>query len=479
MLLLFLMREHNNAIVPVKKALSSATWGILRNAAERGIRYRETLNQRGVAPTPEAVANLARFRTSLSDHGIEPERILALLDELGSPATVTTAGGRYFGFVNGSSLPVTVAAHWLATAWDQNCALYTMSPAASVLEEVALEWVQEALRLPRTSAGAFVVGATMANFTALAAARHAVLARAGWDVDNEGLFGAPPITVVVGEEVHATVRRALTLLGLGRTRTVNVPVDNQGRLRPQNLPDVQGPVIVCIQAGNVNSGAFDPAEPVCDWARRHGAWVHVDGAFGLWARALPRLNGLVEGYEHADSWATDAHKWLNVPYDCGIAMVRDAAALRAAMAMTAAYLPPSGVRDPMHWSPDGSRRARAVDVWAALAYLGKAGLADLVDRCCRHAQRMAHRLLDGGCRILNDVDLNQVLVSFGDDATTNRVIEVVQEDGVCWCGGTRWQDQNAMRISVSSWATTEQDVDLSAQAILDARGRTVRERAHV
>jgi glutamate/tyrosine decarboxylase-like PLP-dependent enzyme len=465
------MRNKDNAIVPAKEAFSPVDGELLRDAAERGIRYRETLNQRAVAPTPEAITHLARFRTTLSDGGTEPAQILAQLDEVGSPATITMAGGRYFGFVNGSSLPVTVATNWLATAWDQNCALYTMSPAASVLEEVALEWVLDALRLPRTSAGAFVVGATMANFTALAAARHAVLARVGWDVDHEGLLGAPPITVVVGEEAHATVRRTLGLLGLGRTRTVNVPVDDQGRIRPESLPDVRGPVIACIQAGNVNSGAFDPAREVCDWARHRGAWVHVDGAFGLWARALPRLNRLVEGYELADSWATDAHKWLNVPYDCGIALVRDASALRAAMSVTAAYLPASGVRDPMHWSPDGSRRARAIDVWAALAYLGRAGLADLVDRCCRHAQRMAHRLRDGGCRILNEVDLNQVLVSFGDDATTDRVIEAVQEDRVCWCGGTRWRDQDAMRISVSSWATTELDVDRSAQAILDARDR--------
>jgi glutamate/tyrosine decarboxylase-like PLP-dependent enzyme len=479
MLLRCHVRELDNAIGRKREALSSKTAEILRDAAARGIRYRATLDQRGVAPTPQAVANLAGFRTRFPDRGTAPERLLARLDELGSPATVTMAGGRYFGFVNGSSLPVTVATNWLATAWDQNCALYAMSPAAAVLEEVALEWVLEALRLPRTAAGAFVVGATMANFTALAAARHAVLARSGWDVDNDGLLGAPPVTVVVGEEVHATVRRALALLGLGRTRTLNVPVDDQGRLRPQDLPAVRGPVIVCIQAGNVNSGAIDAARPVCDWARRHGAWVHVDGAFGLWARALLRLNRLVDGYELADSWATDAHKWLNVPYDCGIAIVRDAAALRAAMAMTAAYLPPSGARDPIHWSPDGSRRARAVDVWAALAYLGKAGLAGLVDRCCRHAQRMARRLQDGGCRILNEVELNQVLVSFGDDATTDRVIEGVQKDGVCWCGGTRWRDQNAMRISVSSWATTEQDAEVSAQAILDARDRAVRGRAPV
>jgi glutamate/tyrosine decarboxylase-like PLP-dependent enzyme len=389
------------------------------------------------------------------------------------------AGGRYFGFVNGSSLPVTVATNWLATAWDQNCALYSMSPAAAVIEEVALEWVLDVLRLPATAAGAFVVGATMANFTALAAARHAVLARAGWDVDNDGLTGAPPVTVVVGAEVHSTVRRALGLLGLGRNRVVTVPVDAQGRLLPEDLPDVHGPVIACIQAGNVNTGSFDPAGPVCDWAAQRSAWVHVDGAFGLWARALPRLNHLVEGYERLDSWATDAHKWLNVPYDCGIAMVRDGEALRAAMAMTAAYLPPSGVRDPMAYSPDGSRRARAVDVWAALASLGRAGVGELVDRCSRHAARMAELLEAGGCRILNAVVLNQVLVFFGDEATTDRVIRAVQEDRVCWCGGTRWQGQPAMRISVSSWATTDEDVEVSAQAILNARDRTVSDHAQV
>jgi glutamate/tyrosine decarboxylase-like PLP-dependent enzyme len=471
------MREHNSAIVSQEEAFLRATGDLLRDAADRGIRYRETLDQRGVFPSEQAIQDLAQFRQPLPERGTDPTAILARLDEIGSPGTVTTAGGRYFGFVNGSSLPVTVATNWLASAWDQNCALYTMSPAAAVIEDVALAWVLDVLRLPATASGGFVVGATMANFTALAAARHAVLARAGWDADNQGLFGAPPITVVVSAEAHSTVRRALGLLGLGRSRMVNVPVDNQGRLRPEALPEVQGPIIACIQAGNVDSGAIDPAAPICQWAKARGAWVHVDGAFGLWARALPRLGPLVEGYELADSWATDAHKWLNVPYDCGIAMVRDGEALRAAMAMTAAYLPPSGVRDPMHYSPDGSRRARAVDVWAALAFLGRDGVADMVDRCCRHAVRIAHLLRDAGCRVLNIVDLNQVLVSFGDEDTTRQVIEAVQADRVCWCGGTRWQGQPAMRISVSSWATTDRDIDLSAASIIRA-ARTVGRRDH-
>ena len=441
---------------------------LLEDAAERAIYYRESLETRGVAPTAEALTALEQFRHPLPEAGTDTATIIAELDRVGSPATTTMTGGRYFGFVNGSSLPVTVASNWLATAWDQNTALHAMSPVAAVLEEVALGWTLDALRLPATAGGAFVVGATMANFTALAAARHAVLERAGWDVDNDGLFGAPPITVIVGDEVHATVRRVLGLLGLGRSRTVTVPVDSQGRIRPSALPRIDGPTIVCIQAGNVNTGAFDPAAEICAWAKPDNAWVHVDGAFGLWARTVPALTGLVEGYDLADSWATDAHKWLNVPYDCGIAIVKDGSALRAAMAMTAAYLPPSGVRDPMHYSPDGSRRARAVDVWAAFRHLGRHGVAALVERCCRHAARMAAALRDAGHQVLNDVELNQVLVAFGSDTKTNRVIAAVQAAGVCWCGGTRWQGRDAMRISVSSWATTDTDVEESIRSILNA-----------
>ena len=407
----------------------------------------------------------------MPEQGGHPREIIDRLDRLGSPATLTMSGGRYFGFVNGSSLPVTVASNWLATAWDQNCALHVMSPVAATIETVALQWTLDVLRLPKDAAGAFVVGATMANFTGLAAARHAVLKRAGWDADNEGLFGAPPVTVYVGEEVHATVRRVLGLLGLGRSRTVNLPVDAQGRIRAENLPRINGPAIVCIQAGNVNTGAFDPAPEICAWAKEAGVWVHVDGAFGLWARACPTRADQAEGYEKADSWATDAHKWLNVPYDCGIAMVRDEESLRAAMAMTAAYLPPSGLRDPMHYSPDGSRRARAVDVWAAIEFLGRDGISDLVERCCAHASTMAARLSAAGHLILNEVTLNQVLVAFGDDDVTNRVIAAIQADGVCWCGGTRFQGRDAMRISVSSWATTEADVDASVASILAMAAR--------
>lgn len=459
------MSSDDNATATTAEAFFPAA--LLLDAANRAIRYRASLHTRPVAPSAAAVAALSGLAGDLPARGLPAADVLATIDRLGSPATVTMAGGRYFGFVNGSSLPVTVASNWLATAWDQNCALQAMSPAGAAFETAALRWTLEALRLPTDAGGAFVVGATMANFTALAAARHRVFARAGWDVDADGLAGAPPLTVVVGAEAHATVRRVLGLLGLGRTRALVLPVDGQGRIVPRDLPRLSGPAIVCLQAGNVNTGAFDPATPLCAWAHDHEAWVHVDGAFGLWARAAgPARAAQAEGYDLADSWATDAHKWLNVPYDCGLALVRDHEALRLAMAMHAAYLPPSGVRDPMHYSPDGSRRARAVDVWAALAHLGADGVADLVERCCRHATRIADGLGAAGYEVLNEVTLNQVLVSFGDDQTTRAVIAAVQADGVCWCGGTQWQGREAMRISVSSHATTDADIDAALASML-------------
>ena len=450
---------------------SDPTSALLANAADRAIRYRETLDARPVAPSPETVARLSALGGSLPEAPQPPEQILALLDDVGSPATVATTGGRYFGFVTGGALPATVAASWLASAWDQNAALYVMSPVASELERIALGWLVDVLGLPAGTGGAFVTGATMANFTALAAARHAALQRVGWDVEADGLFGAPPITVVVGAEAHTTLHKALALLGMGRNRVITVPVDGQGRMRGDALPDpstLSGPAIVCIQAGNVNTGAFDPAGEIIPWARDIGAWVHVDGAFGLWAAAAPALAALMAGFADADSWATDAHKQLNTPYDSGLAFVRDPAALGAAMTATAAYLLTSDQRDPMHYTPESSRRARGVEIWAALRELGRSGVADLVERCCLHATRFAEGLRDAGYSILNDVVLNQVLVSFGDDETTRRVMTAIQQDGTCWCGGTVWQGRAAMRISVSSWATTDNDVERSLAAMIRA-----------
>jgi glutamate/tyrosine decarboxylase-like PLP-dependent enzyme len=389
-----------------------------------------------------------------------------LLDEIGSPATMAMAGPRFFGFVIGGALPATVAANWLATAWDQNTGLYGPTPTTSQLEQIALDWLLELFQLPASCGGAFVTGATMANFTALAAARHGVLKRAGWNVEADGLFGAPAITVVVGAEAHPTLFKSLGLLGLGRNRVIQVPVDSQGRMRANELPSLSGPTMICVQAGNVNTGACDPFAEICARAHDAGAWVHVDGAFGLWAITAPATAHLASGLAAADSWATDFHKWLNVPYDSGIAIVRDAGALRSAMAITADYLPTSEFRNPSDFTPELSRRARGVEVWAALRSLGRAGVSELIERNCRQARRFAAGLAAAGFRILNEVVLNQVLVAFGDAATTNRVIAEIQAEGTCWCGGTIWQGQTAMRISVSSWATRDEDVELSLAAMI-------------
>ena len=445
---------------------------LLHSVAERAARYLEEVRERGVAPTEEAVLGLGRLLEPLPGGPTAPEEVVRLLDEVGSPATMGVAGPRFFGFVIGGSLPAALGANWLASAWDQNAGLFAATPVSAVLEEVALGWLLDALALPASCGGAFVTGATVANFTALAAARHAVLERAGWDVEGKGLFGAPEIQVVVGEEAHPSVIKSLGMLGLGRERVARVPVDGQGRMIAGRLPEMREPCIVCVQAGNVNTGAFDPAGEICAQAHAAGAWVHVDGAFGLWAAANPRHARLVEGCEQADSWATDAHKWLNVPFDSGLAFVRDPEILRATMGLTAAYLPQGEHREPSQYVPELSRRARGVDVWAALKSLGRSGLAELVDRCCGCAQRFAEGLAGAGFEVLNDVVLNQVLVSFGAPEETLRVIAAIQKDGTCWCGGTVWQGRHAMRISVCSWATTEADVDRSLEAILRiARGR--------
>jgi glutamate/tyrosine decarboxylase-like PLP-dependent enzyme len=395
--------------------------------------------------------------------------VLALLDDYGSPATVASAGGRYFGFVTGGAMPVTVAAQYLAAGWDQNCFSFVSSPAVACIESTALRWVKEALGLPASAEGALVTGATMANFTCLAAARNWILQQHGWDADRRGLFGAPPLTVVLGEEAHASIYKVLSMLGLGRERVLRVPCDDQGRMRAERLPSVNGPTVVCMQAGNVQSGAFDPATKVLEWARRCNAWVHVDGAFGLWALASPDQAAHAAGFVGADSWTTDAHKWLNVPYDSGIALVREPKALERAMSISATYLPQTSEhRDATNLTPDSSRRARAVEVWAALKALGRSGLAELVHRNCRQAQKMADQLQRGGVEVLNEVVLNQVVVTFGDDDRTRRVTASVQESGKCWCGGSTWRGRAAMRISVSSWATTDEDIEISVRAILDA-----------
>jgi glutamate/tyrosine decarboxylase-like PLP-dependent enzyme len=395
------------------------------------------------------------------------------------PGIVTTTGPRYFGFVTGGALPASIAAEWLTAIWDQPASLYVLSPAASVVEEVAGAWLLALLGLPAAASVGFVTGCHMANFTALASARHEMLRRAGWDVEADGFNGAPPLRVVVGGEVHVSVLGALRLLGIGARQVVRAAADGQGRMRPEALEAAlaggQGPAIVCAQAGNVNTGAFDPLDDIAALARAHGAWLHVDGAFGLWASASPALRHHTRGVELADSWATDAHKWLNVPYDSGLVFVAHPAAHRAAMSLSAAYLvrSPNEPREPMDWTPESSRRARGFAVYAALRSLGRSGVADLVDRCCRLARRFADRLrTEPRIEILNDVVLNQVLIraasSRDADAATRAALARVQQERICWLGGTHWHGMEAMRISVSNWSTTDEDVDRSADSIIRA-----------
>jgi glutamate/tyrosine decarboxylase-like PLP-dependent enzyme len=448
---------------------NESTRQLLIDAANRAATYIDSLASRRVSAASETIERLTTaLDIPMPDHGSTADHVLTFLDEFASPATTASAGARYFGFVTGGALPATVAAQVLAAGWDQNSFSFVSSPAVASIESAAMRWLKEALGLPETCEGALVTGATMANFTCLAAARNSVLDRHGWDVDRNGLFGAPPLTMVVGEEVHATIYKVLSMLGLGRDRVIRVPSDEQGRMRADRLPAIEGPIVLCMQAGNVNSGAFDPAEELIAWARRRDAWVHVDGAFGLWALVAPELAAQATGFLQADSWATDAHKWLNVPYDSGVAMVRDREALLKAMSVSGSYLLlADGRRDALNVTPDSSRRARAVEVWAALKHLGRSGLAQLVTRNCRQARVMAARLREAGIQILNDVVLNQVVAVFGDDARTQHVIAQVQRDGVCWCGGTTWKGRAAMRISVSSWATTDDDIERSARAIID------------
>ena len=416
---------------------------------------------------------LTALRVPLPQQGDEGGEVIDLLAENAEQGAVACNSPRYFGFVIGGAYPVALAADWLVSTWDQNAGIYAISPLVSVLEEVTAQWLLDLFDLPRESGVGFVTGCQMANFTCLAAARHAVLERAGWDVEADGLIGAPRIHVVASVEAHITIDVALRYLGLGTRSVHRIPTDEQGRMDADALRDVlatlEGPVVVCAQAGNVNTGAFDPLAEIGRLARERGAWLHVDGAFGLWARASARHRALADGIELADSWATDAHKWLNVPYDSGVAIVRDAAAHRAAMTSVAAYLVQTQgtERDAVDWVPEFSRRARGVPVYATLRALGRDGVQDLVDRCCARARQMADALAkEDGVRILNEVALNQVLVRFGDsDELTRAVIDGVQREGTCWLGGTTWQGQGAMRISVSNWATTEDDASRSAQAI--------------
>ena len=467
---------------------------LLHQTADLAADYLDGVGRRPVGGTATHEELLAALGGPIPARGEPAGEVLADLARAADPGIVASAGPRYFGFVIGGSLPSTVAADWLTTAWDQNGFAYVMSPAGSVVEEVTAGWLLDVFGLPAGSSVGFASGATMATFTGLAAGRHRVLQRAGWDVEADGLIGAPDIAVVLGAEAHATVLASLQMVGLGSRRPLRVEADAQGRMRPDRLREVLAsvadrPVIVSAQVGNVNTGAFDPMTEIVEAVRAlPNAWLHVDGAFGLWAAASPSLRHHVAGVEGADSWTTDAHKWLNVPYDCGIAIVRDPEAHLAAMSYGAAYYVAGegAKRDSGNWVADSSRRSRAFTVYAALRELGRDGLATLVDRCCALARRMADGLRDApGVTILNDVELNQVLVRFAPprggtlaetDEFTRRVIAAVQADGTCWLGGTTWHGLAAMRISVSNWSTTESDIDVSAAAIRRCAAEVAAER---
>ena len=437
---------------------------MLERVARHAEAYLASLADRpvGRAGRPRACC-ARRWRCRSPTTACRAEQVIDELVAGVDPGLVASAGPRYFGFVTGGALPAALAADWMAAAWDQNGFSYVASPAAAVVEEVVEGWLLDVLGLPATASVGLVTGAQMANATCLAAARNTVLEQAGWDVVRDGLIGAPPITIVAGAEAHATIFTALRFIGLGMGTARLVAVDDQGAIDPDAL-ELDGPAIVCAQAGNVNSGAFDPLEPIADACERAGAWLHVDGAFGLWAAASPsQAQRSCAGVERADSWATDAHKWLNVPYDSGLAIVADRAAHQRAMGVSAAYLIDSDHRDNYEYTPEASRRARGFAIYAALRPLGRRGLAELVDRSCEHAALFARLLRDGGAEILNDVVLNQVLVACEPEA-----IARVQADGTCWVGGTVWRGRSAMRICVSGWATTTADVERSAAAILAA-----------
>jgi glutamate/tyrosine decarboxylase-like PLP-dependent enzyme len=449
---------------------------LLRTVAEYAAEFLEGLESRRVQPDV-TIAELRRsLGGALPDAPAEPAEVVESLIAAAEPGVVGIPSGRYFGFVIGSALPAALAADWLTSVWDQNAGLYVGGPSAAVVEEVAAAWIADLLGLPKGVSAAFVTGCQMAHVTCLAAARHEVLARTGWDVASRGLQGSPTLRVLAGEERHVTVDRALRLLGIGGEQIVPVPADEQGRMRAgalaAALAESSAPTIVCAQAGNVNTGAVDPLAEIADAAAAAGGWLHVDGAFGLWAAASPQLRELVAGAGRADSWATDAHKWLNVPYDSGLAFCAHPAAHTAAMTVHASYLihADGAVRDQMDWTPEFSRRARGFAVYAALRSLGRSGVAELVDRCCDHARRFAELLrAHQGVEVLNEVVLNQVLVRFGGaDWVTEEVVRRVQEDGTCFLSGTNWQGRSAMRISVSNWRTTAADVERSADAILAA-----------
>ncbi|MEM7383417.1 MAG: aminotransferase class V-fold PLP-dependent enzyme [Verrucomicrobiota bacterium] len=439
---------------------------LVRNATERACHFFQKNESSPVFPTTSSIRSLFGFSEALPGTSTDPAEVLAQLDDLGSPATVRYESGRYFGFVMGSSEPVATAASILSTAWDQNVGLPVMSPVGAHLDAITARWICELLGLPGDATASFCSGATIANLTCVLAARDALLARAGWDVREKGLFGAPPLQVVASAEIHVSVLKALQHAGIGRNAITMVDTDDHGRIQADALPETGAMTLALVQAGNVNTGHSDPFAEIIPRIHANGGWVHVDGAFGLWAAASPRRAHHVEGVQRADSWATDSHKWLNAPYDAGIAICAREEDLRRAMTTDAAYLATGSKRALMHLGLQLSQRARAIETWSIIASKGRSGIAAMIDNTCDLAQRMAEGLARGGAELLAPVGLNQMLVSFGPD--THRVIEAVQADGTCWAGGTVWKGQSAMRLSLSDTTITEAVIDESVATILRA-----------
>ena len=462
---------QNETILQMTMNAQLAEKSIFEQAKQYSFDYFDRVSSMDAVPVGDSLSALSVFEQALPDSPQDPADILAQLQLFGSGAISAQGGGRYFGFVNGGVLPAALAARWMADAWDQNAALYVMSPLASKLEEVCERWLAELLGLPEGTAAGFVSGSSTAILCALAAARDTLLQRQGWDVHEQGLWGAPPVRVVLGAQAHSSVIKALSLLGMGKSSLVFAPVDEQGRIDPEQLPDIDVNTLFILQAGNVNSGAFDPMEPLCARARAVGAWVHVDGAFGLWAAASATYRHLTAGLSLADSWSTDAHKTLNAPYDSGIVFCRDRAALVRTMQASGSYLIYSDRRDNMLYTPEMSRRARGIELWAALKSLGASGVGDLVDTLCDNAQYFARRLTAQGFHVPNDVVFNQVLVSCDSAEETKQTLALIQSGGVCWCGGALWQGEPVIRVSVCSWRTTKADVDESVAAFVSARAQ--------
>ena len=447
---------------------------LLKQAQQAAYDYIDKQSKQRVFPNETNLEKLATFDESLPEASSDPALLLELLNTVGSVNTVAQTGGRYFGFVNGNSLPITLAAKWLSDVWDQNAALYVMSPIASKLESVCQNWLNQLFDLPENTVAGFVSGTSIATLSGLAAARFRQLQRLGWDVNQQGLFGAPKIRLILGKQTHGTVAKAISLLGFGQASIEWVDCDNQGRMIVEKLPHLDQSCILVLQAGNVNSGAFDDFIQVCKLANKAKAWVHIDGAFGLWAKASKVFDVQTKGMELGDSWSVDAHKTLNTPYDCGIVLCKDSEALTSALHQQGSYIQLSEQRDGLLYTPEMSKRARAIELWAAMKYLGLSGIAQLVEQLHDYAQLFANLLTDNGFTVLNEVVFNQVIVSCETEQLTKRTLALVQQSGECWCGGSSWQEKSVIRISLCSWATTEQDIKRSVDVFIKARSQAVK-----